>query len=687
MSPATIVCIAAAALELGFAVVFVLLARAPGWSRARLYALLAFTAAAYSTVDIAFTLPEVSRRTIEVSSGVNFALGAANATLWTVLAFSRPGRAWWHLGRFGGGLAVTTAGLGAVAAIPGMTSDDPAVAFSVPWLASQYQALTPTGFGTLVGGWIVAALIVVLVRLVRNTRRRGDAAWLNLAAFGVFLTSVLVEVLVTLRTFDFPFTANLGFLVVVVTMLVHAVRRVAADGRRLDELSHDLGAQVERRTRERDLARDALAHAERLAALGQLSASVGHEINNPLTVVRANLELLRAGPGHDGPALIDEALDGAARIARVVADLRAYALPDANRSDLIDLGAVLRAARKLAAHRLRHVATVTEDLGPLPPVRGDPIRLSQVFVNLMVNAGDALDGVVRADPAVTIRARADGGQIRVEIIDNGCGIPAAALARLAEPYFSTRVDRGGTGLGLFVARGLLASVGGSLDYTSEVGVGTTARVTLPAAAPADAAPSPAADATPATPVGATPVDQRPPAQRPSATPVAQRNARRRNARRRNAPRRNARRAPPVDATPNARPAPPTPRRRVVIVDDEPAVARALGRVLASAEVQTFSEARAALAHLRAHREVDVVLCDLMMPGMTGIELYEALAAEAPDVASRLLFITGGAVNPSAAAFLSRPEVRHLAKPVDRLTLLATVDAMATGRASQATAAP
>jgi signal transduction histidine kinase/CheY-like chemotaxis protein len=669
MSPATIVCIAAAALELGFAVVFVLLARAPGWSRARLYALLAFTAAAYSTVDIAFTLPEVSRRTIEVSSGVNFALGAANATLWTVLAFSRPGPAWWHLGRLGGGLAVTTAGLGAIAAIPGMTSDDPAVAFSVPWLASQYQALTPTGFGTLVGGWIVAALIVVLVRLVRNTRRRGEAAWLNLAAFGVFLTSVLVEVLVTLRTFDFPFTANLGFLVVVVTMLVHAVRRVAADGRRLDELSHDLGAQVERRTRERDLARDALAHAERLAALGQLSASVGHEINNPLTVVRANLELLRAGPGHDGPALIDEALDGAARIARVVADLRAYALPDANRSDLIDLGAVLRAARKLAAHRLRHVATVTEDLGPLPPVRGDPIRLSQVFVNLMVNAGDALDGVVRADPAVTIRARADGGQIRVEIIDNGCGIPAAALARLAEPYFSTRVDRGGTGLGLFVARGLLASVGGSLDYTSEVGVGTTARVTLPAAAPADAASSPAVDAAPATPVAATPVAATPVAATPvDATPV------------------DATPAPPVDATP-APPAPPTPRRRVVIVDDEPAVARALGRVLASAEVQTFSEARAALAHLRAHPEVDVVLCDLMMPGMTGIELYEALVAEVPALAPRLVFITGGAVNPSAAAFLSRPEVRHLAKPVDRLTLLGAVDAMATGRASQATAAP
>jgi len=686
MSPATIVCIAAAALELGFAVVFVLLARAPGWSRARLYALLAFTAAAYSTVDIAFTLPEVSRRTIEVCSGVNFALGAANATLWTVLAFSRPGRAWWHLGRFGGGLAVTTAGLGAVAAIPGMTSDDPAVAFAVPWLASQYQALTPTGFGTLVGGWIVAALIVVLVRLVRNTRRRGDAAWLNLAAFGVFLTSVLVEVLVTLRTFDFPFTANLGFLVVVVTMLVHAVRRVAADGRRLDELSHDLGAQVERRTRERDLARDALAHAERLAALGQLSASVGHEINNPLTVVRANLELLRAGPGHDGPALIDEALDGAARIARVVADLRAYALPDANRSDLIDLGAVLRAARKLAAHRLRHVATVTEDLGPLPPVRGDPIRLSQVFVNLMVNAGDALDGVVRADPAVTIRARADGGQIRVEIIDNGCGIPAAALARLAEPYFSTRVDRGGTGLGLFVARGLLASVGGSLDYTSEVGVGTTARVTLPAAAPAELpgdVPTVAADeppvvaAAPTEPIASTAAiaPTAAIASKASSEPIAPIAP--------TAPTADAAAAPPPTGTPS----PPPARRRLVIVDDEPAVARALGRILASSDVTVFADARAALAHLRAHREVDVVLCDLMMPGMTGIELYEALAAEAPDVASRLLFITGGAVNPSAAAFLSRPEVRHLAKPVDRLTLLATVDAMAGGQSSQAAAAP
>ena len=506
MSPVTILCIAAASLELGLAVVFLLLARAPGWRRARLYALLALTAGAYSTIDIAFTVPGVSRRALEVCSGVNFALGAANATLWTVLAFSHPERPWWRLGWLGQGLGVVTASLGAIALIPGMTSGEPAVAFAVPWASSQYQALTPTTFGTVVGAWIVVALVAVLIRLVANTRRRGQAAWLNLAAFGVFLVSVLVEVLVTVRAFDFLFTANLGFLVVVVTMVVYAVRRVAADGRRLDELSHELGAQVERRTRERDLARDALAHAERLASLGQLAASVGHEINNPLTVVRANLELLRAAPDRGDPTLLDEALDGAARIGRVVADLRAYALPDANRTDLVDIGAVLRAARKLAAHRLRHVATVTEELGPLPPVRGDPIRLSQVFVNLLVNAGDALEGVGRDDPAITIRARADGGEVVVEIIDNGCGIPAAALARLAEPYFSTRVERGGTGLGLFVARGLLAAAGGTLGYASEVGVGTTARVTLPAAAPVEPATAPtiAADAptppiTPSTP--------------------------------------------------------------------------------------------------------------------------------------------------------------------------------------------
>lgn len=668
MSPASILSIVAATLGLGFALVFLLLARAPGWRRARLYALLAFTAGCYSTVDTPFALPGTSMRLLELLYGLNYFLGSANCAVWILLAFSRSDDPWWRLSRTGLVAIGFTLTLGLVALVPGTTVGTGTLVVDLPWAATRYAAPQPSTFAQVVGAWLVLMFIGVLVRLVRSARRRAPEAWVNLITFGIFLVSVIEEVLVSNGILAFFYTADLGFLAVIATMLVHAVRRVVSDGRRLEVLSRELGAQVEHRTRERDLARDALAHAERLAAVGQLAAGVGHEINNPLTVVRANLEMLHEEPGRlDATVLVEEALDGAGRIAKVVGDLRAYALPAANRSELVDVGAVLRAARKLAAHRLRHVASVVEDVGVLTPVRGDPVRLSQVFVNLLVNAGDALEDARRADPSVTVRARVVDGQVEVEIVDNGVGIPADALARLSEPYFSTRVERGGTGLGLFVARGILSSVGGSLEFTSTVGVGTTARVSLPAAGPVSAprtvSSEPALRLPPSSPVVAPRVSTSPAppcAPAPEETPVHE------------PPSREPDLAPsPPGATPGA-----PPRPRVVVVDDEPAVARSVGRMLAGYEIVAFSDARTALDYLRATPGVGAVVCDLMMPRMNGMELLAAVAVDAPALAARFVFVTGGAVTAGAQAFLARADVRHVTKPIDRAALRRAVDELA-----------
>jgi PAS domain S-box-containing protein len=370
--------------------------------------------------------------------------------------------------------------------------------------------------------------------------------------------------------------------------------------------------------------RTVLERTERLAALGTLAAGVAHEVNNPLAYVGANLQFVRDAlqPGALPPealrevrGAVEEAIGGTARVREIVAGLEQFAVPAARTPGPVDVRAELLAAvgmtRNEIAHRARLVVELPE---ALPAVTAGPAELGQVFVNLLVNAAQAIpDGA--ADAEVRLAARAEGARVMIEVRDSGVGIPPHLLAQVFDPFFTTKAVGAGTGLGLSVCHGIVNAAGGTIEVESVPSRGSTFRVILPAAATAPA---------------------------------------------------------PARAAPDAPPAPPAPpapsRGRLLIVDDEPLVGRALARLVASShDVVVVTSGADALARLEAGEPYDLVLCDLMMPGLSGMELEARVAQAVPALVGRLVYMTGGAFTPAARAFLEagRP---FLEKPIDAAAL-------------------
>lgn len=354
-----------------------------------------------------------------------------------------------------------------------------------------------------------------------------------------------------------------------------------------------------------------LAREDRVMALGQLAAGVGHEINNPLSYITANLAYVREGlgtQGADAPALrqaLDEALEGARRVASIVTDLKTFARTEPVRLRSVDLSEVVEDALKMCANQLRHRARVVRDLGPVPAVQADSGRLLQVLVNLLINAAQALPDGRAEENSVTVRTSTDArGWALLEVSDTGTGMTAEVLARALDPFFTTKPQGIGTGLGLSVSANLVKSCGGALELSSVSGVGTTARVALPPGA-----------------LRAVSV------------------------------------APPPPPLPAAR------SLRVLLVDDDALVRRSIARLLRGVEVVSLGSGREALAHLATDADFDVVLCDVMMPDVTGVELRDHLQDAHPSLVGRFVFITGGAFSPETAAELRRSGAPILQKPV------------------------
>jgi signal transduction histidine kinase len=249
-----------------------------------------------------------------------------------------------------------------------------------------------------------------------------------------------------------------------------------------------------------------LAYAEKMAAVGQLAAGVGHEINNPLSYVTANLtfatEMLLELAGTKGgdaaqslppeatAALLEvsealrEAQDGAQRVGRIVRDLRTFARADeamAEQRQVIQVQRIIESALKLASNTLKYQARVTRDFRETASVMGNEARLVQVFINLLVNAAQAIPSGCAEENEIRITTfmGADGSVV-VEVSDTGQGISPEVSARLFEPFFTTKPVGQGTGLGLSISRNIIEGLGGSLTFQSTVGKGTTFRVTLPA---------------------------------------------------------------------------------------------------------------------------------------------------------------------------------------------------------------
>jgi len=361
------------------------------------------------------------------------------------------------------------------------------------------------------------------------------------------------------------------------------------------------------------------AAVERMTALGRLAQGVGHEINNPLAFLVLSLELAReatrALPSDTREALdttLVQAQEGADRIARIVRSLATFGRGDAESVGPVSLARALEAAVMLTANRVKHVAPIQAHLDRVPLVRANEFQLTQVFVNLLLNAVDAMEAVARPDHHIGIGATTQGDRVIVEVADTGSGIPERLRDRVFDPYFTTKAIGRGTGLGLSISRSIVQMFGGALDIVPSAGVGATFRLTLPVAP----APAPA----------------------PQAPPSA-----------------------PVDAG----------RLRVLVVEDEPIIARNVKRILKQHDV-VLCDTPAAAIELCQRESFDRIVCDLMFPGGSAESLFDALVATRPALARRVIFMTGGAFTPSAQAFLERAGRPCLAKPFDGAQLVAAL---------------
>jgi len=367
-----------------------------------------------------------------------------------------------------------------------------------------------------------------------------------------------------------------------------------------------------------------LSRQERLVTTGTLAAGVGHEINNPLSYVLSNLEysieevtaLAGGSPSGRLRELVENLTDarsGAERIRKIVRGLSALARDDAPPVPT-DLHSMVDVASNMAMHELRQRATLQVELPhDLPPVMADESRVTQVLVNLLVNAAQAFSSADPSTNRVTVDATLSGDMVSVCVRDNGHGIAPEVLPRIFDPFFTTKAVGKGTGLGLSISHSIVTALGGELSCDSTVGVGSTFTVRLPIAARAPEL----------APRSMFPADE--------------------------------------------------PSGRVLIVDDEESVVRSLQRVLAGAHlVVSETDPRVALARLAAGEQFDVIFCDLMMPHLTGPELFRRAVEANPKLADRFVFITGGVSRADIHAFLAEVRNERLEKPVGLQTLRSTV---------------
>jgi PAS domain S-box-containing protein len=379
----------------------------------------------------------------------------------------------------------------------------------------------------------------------------------------------------------------------------------------------------------RDLTDERRVHAQlvvsdRMASVGLLAAGIAHEINNPLAAVLANVHLAMrdvadlsesVGSSPQLRALVDELGDvdlAAQRIRDIVRDLKLFSRADSERRGPIDLHKVLDSTLRMAGNELRHRADVVKTYGVVPLVDGDESRLGQVFLNLFINAAQAMpEGRASENRIEVSTAVAADGRVLVRVSDTGAGMPPEVVRRLFTPFFTTKPIGVGTGLGLSICHRIVTSLGGEIAVNSAPGVGTTFTVMLLPASATVAEPAPA----------------------PAAAPVV------------------------------------GSRGRVLVVDDDPMVAAVVRRILASDhDLTSTTSAQHALDLCSGGERYDVILCDLMMPQMTGMDLHAALSQLAPDQAQRMLFFTGGAFTERARSFLDQVENLRLEKPFDATTL-------------------
>jgi len=358
-----------------------------------------------------------------------------------------------------------------------------------------------------------------------------------------------------------------------------------------------------------------LAEAEQLASLGRIAAATAHEINNPLAAVVANLEVaaesLPAQRLDDLSSSLEDALAAAHRIRHIVRDMALCSQAPSGTLGPVSVAQAVELALKMVQPRLRTRVPVQVRLDPaLPPVVAETGRLAQVLLNLLLNAAQAMPDGPAESGEIVVEGRAADGMVVLEVRDTGGGIPPEIVDKVKEPFFTTRAIGEGAGLGLALCEGSMRSFGGSMRIESRPGRTVVTLVLVPTAeSSAGSTAGPAPRAAPG----------------PTAAGVA------------------------LD---------------ILIIDDDEAVARTLKRALTPHTVTLAAGGRQALELLTGTRRFDLVFCDLMMPDVSGIEVFEGLRASHPGRTASIVFITGGSFTERAQAFRTSVPNTFVSKPFD-----------------------
>ena len=404
-----------------------------------------------------------------------------------------------------------------------------------------------------------------------------------------------------------------------------------------------------------------LAQSDRLTSMGMLAAGVAHEINNPLAYVLYHMETLaKEMPAceqklrsfrntcqtivgnqpsqtlrndfYDSFGAIDfdkchkrvcEALEGTRRIQDIASSLSTFSRVERRQLVAVDVHYTIECAANMAFNEIKYRAKFVKDFGNISTVMASEGHLSQVFLNLLINAVHSLEEGNVEDNEIRVRTWQEGETVCVEVRDTGKGIPQQNINRIYEPFFTTKSVGEGSGLGLSISRNIVTGYGGQIEVESEVGKGTRFIVRLPiCAAYADNDEEVLDDL--------------------------------------------------LELTASA-----TPAGNILIIDDEVNILNALADILYEYNVTTVSNAREGIALVEKQNDFDAILCDLMMPDTTGMAFHEWLSQHHPALTDRTIFVTGGAFTPNAREFLTQVDNVVLNKPFNLRELKQTVSEMVT----------